>query len=104
MKKVGISVEVIDVRSLYPLDTKTIIKSTKKTKRLLVVDPSWKSFGASSEIIASVTESIGKKMISNPLRVSYPDSHTPMSEALEKEYYFNSSEIVSKVKKLFNKK
>lgn len=104
LKKVGISVEVIDVRSLYPLDTKTIIKSTKKTKRLLVVDPSWKSFGASSEIIASVTESIGKKMISNPLRVSYPDSHTPMSEALEKEYYFNSSEIVSKVKKLFNKK
>ena len=44
--------EVIDVKSLSPLDTKTIIKSVEKTRRLAVVDPSWKSFGASSEIIS----------------------------------------------------
>ena len=104
LEKDGISAEIIAVRSLYPLDKKTIIKSVKKTKRVLVVDPSWRSFGASSEIITSVTENIGKKLKSNPLRICYPDSHTPMSEALENEYYFSSSEIVSKVKKLIKKK
>jgi pyruvate/2-oxoglutarate/acetoin dehydrogenase E1 component len=102
--KSKISAEIIDVRSLYPLDTKTIINSVKRTKRLIVVDPSWRSFGASSEIITSVTEKIGNELKSNPLRISYPDSHTPMSEALEKDYYFSYLEIVSKVKSVFKKK
>ncbi len=56
LKKKNISVEVVDIRSLCPLDIKTILKSVFKTKKLLVVDPGWKSFGASSEIITLVKE------------------------------------------------
>ena len=52
----GISVEVVSPRTLSPLDLKTIIKSVSKTKRLLVADPGWHSFGAASEIISSVSE------------------------------------------------
>ena len=56
LKKDGISVEVIDPRTLSPLDFKTIMKSVSKTKRLVVADPGWHSFGAASEIISSVIE------------------------------------------------
>ena len=98
LKKQKIFAEVIDIRSLYPLDIKTVLKSVKKTKRLMVVDPSWKSFGASSEIITSVIESFGDKLKTKPIRVSYPDSHTPMSENLEKKYYFDHKKLISKIK------
>ena len=80
----GISVEVIDPRTLTPLDRDTISKSVLKTKRLVVVDPGWHSFGASSEIIASISEKNIHKMKANPIRITLPDSHTPMSVSLEK--------------------
>ena len=63
----GISVEVIDPRTLTPLDRDTISKSVLKTKRLVVVDPGWHSFGASSEIIASISEKNIHKMKANPI-------------------------------------
>lgn len=101
--KENIYPEVIDVKSLSPLDSQTIINSVKKTGRLVVVDPSWKSFGASSEIISIVMQKIKKKMKSPPIKITYPDSHTPASESLEKEYYFSEQKIFKKVLKLFNK-
>ena len=96
----GISVEVIDPRTLTPLDRDTISKSVLKTKRLAVVDPGWHSFGASSEIIASISEKNIHKMKANPIRITLPDSHTPMSVSLEKKYYIKQADIVSAVKKL----
>ena len=96
----GISVEVIDPRTLTPLDRDTISKSVLKTKRLVVVDPGWHSFGASSEIIASISEKNIHKMKANPIRITLPDSHTPMSVSLEKKYYIKQEDIVSAVKKL----
>ena len=101
--KENIYPEVIDVKSLSPLDSQTIINSVKKTGRLVVVDPSWKSFGASSEIISIVMQKIKKKMKSPPIKITYPDSHTPASESLEKEYYFSEQKIFKKVLKLFYK-
>ncbi len=56
LEKDNINVEVIDLRSLVPLDRDHIISSVKKTGRLLVVDEDYHSFGVSGEIIASVTE------------------------------------------------
>ena len=102
-EKIKIDPEVIDIRSLWPLDIKTIIKSVQKTKRLVVVDPSWKSFGASSEIVSLVAEKMGNKLKSNPIRITYPDSHTPMSSKLEEKFYFNYKQIVSIVKKQFKR-
>ena len=100
----GISVEEIDPRTLTPLDRDTISKSVLKTKRLVVVDPGWHSFGASSEIIASISEKNIHKMKANPIRITLPDSHTPMSVSLEKKYYIKQENIVSAVKKLINHK
>ena len=95
----GISVEVIDPRTLTPLDSKTINKSVLKTKRLIVADPGWHSFGAASEIIASISEKSMNKMQSNPIRITFPDSHTPMSPSLEKKYYLSQDDIISAIKK-----
>ena len=103
LKKQKIFVEIIDIRSLIPLDIKTIFKSVKKTRRLIVVDPSWKSFGASSEIITSVIERLGNQLKTKPIRVCYPDSHTPMSENLEKKYYFDHKKIISEIKLILKK-
>ena len=76
LDKDNISVEVIDPRTLSPIDRETIIESVKKTGRLIVVDPGWMSYGASAEIITSVVESNKVKLRSKPVRVTLPDSHT----------------------------
>jgi len=96
----GISVEVIDPRTLTPLDRETINKSVLKTKRLIVADPGWHSFGAASEIISSVAEKNIHKMNANPIRITLPDSHTPMSVPLEKKYYIKQDDIISAIKKI----
>jgi|TARA_Y100000031_G_scaffold147432_1_gene182489 pyruvate dehydrogenase E1 component beta subunit len=99
-KKYGISVEVVDLRTLTPLDRDTINNSVKKTGRLVVVDPAWHSFGAASEIITSIIEKNLKHIKSKPARITLPDSHTPMSKNLEKSYYFGDKKIVSKILKI----
>ena len=97
----GISVEVIDPRTLSPLDLRTILKSVSKTKRLLVADPGWHSFGAASEIISSVSEKKSLSLKSNPKRITLPDSHTPMSSRLEKKYYIGEKDIILEIRNLF---
>jgi pyruvate dehydrogenase E1 component beta subunit len=104
LKEEGISVEVVDPRTLTPLDRDTINKSVLKTKRLVVVDPGWYSFGAASEIIASISEKNNHKMKANPIRITLPDSHTPMSASLEKKYYIKQEDIVSAVRKSIKQK
>jgi pyruvate/2-oxoglutarate/acetoin dehydrogenase E1 component len=99
LEKEGIDVEVLDARTIAPLDRKTICESVSKTGRLVVADPAWHSFGAAAEIIATVSERLGKALRSNPTRVTLPDSHTPMSMALEPEYYPDDSDLVEAVKR-----
>ena len=95
--KYKIKAELIDLRTIYPLDKKKILESVKKTKNLVVLDPGWKSFGAASEIISLVTEKHGKILKSNPLKISYPDSHTPMSSYLENKFYPSTKKILKKI-------
>jgi pyruvate dehydrogenase E1 component beta subunit len=95
----GIGVEVIDPRTLTPLDRMTICSSVHKTGRLVVVDPGWYSFGAAAEIISSVCEEIGNTMKAKPIRVTLPDSHTPMSMTLERAYYPGKENIIHAVNK-----
>lgn len=102
-EKYNLDAEVVDLRSLKPLDKKIIFKSLKKTKRLIVVDAGWLSYGAASEIVSLASENKNLKLISKPKRICLPDSHTPMSEFLEKKYYFNADIIVSKIQKTFKR-
>jgi pyruvate dehydrogenase E1 component beta subunit len=94
-------VEVVDPRTLSPLDLDSICNSVGKTRRLVVADPAWASFGAASEIIARVAERMGDDLKANPARVCFPDSHTPMSSALEPKYYPGESDLRTAVCKLF---
>ena len=89
----GINVEVIDPRTLAPVDLETICSSVSKTGRLVVADPAWRSYGTAAEIVSAVTEAVGNKYKSNPVRVTLPDSHTPMSMALESKFYPTEHDI-----------
>ncbi len=94
-KSLNISMEVIDIRTLTPIDFKTIIKSVNKTKKVLILDPSWSSFGSAGEIMSGIYERVSNKNIIID-RLSYPDSHTPASSALEKKFYLDEKKIQKK--------
>ncbi len=79
----GISVEVVDLRSLVPLDRDTVLESVAKTGRLLVVDEDYKSFGLTGEIAAIVAET-DPTMLTKPLmRLAVPDVPIPYARTLE---------------------
>ncbi len=100
LKKMGINPEIIDVRTLKPLDEQTIFDSVSKTKRLLVADLGYKSFGAAAEIIAAVSENQKVKLLTNPQRITSPDLPTPSTPALAKYYYPRYIDIARKVVKM----
>jgi len=79
----GISVEVIDLRSVVPLDRATIRESVAKTGRLVVVDEDYLSFGLSGEVIASVVEADPTALKAAPIRVAVPDVPIPYARELE---------------------
>lgn len=89
----GISVEHIDLRSVKPIDTETLFKSVRKTGRLIVADPDWKSCGIGAEIIALVSEESFHDLKAPPIRVTYPDRPNPSSWALANHYYPNARVI-----------
>jgi pyruvate dehydrogenase E1 component beta subunit len=93
--------EVVDLRTISPIDTETIITSVTKTKRVCVLDPGWSSFGVSAEILAMIAEKCHLILEAAPIRIAYPDSHTPMSQALESEYYPDKSKVVAEILKIF---
>lgn len=99
----GINVEVIDLRTIKPLDEELILESVKKTGRLVIADGGWKSYGTSSEISAMIAEKAFEYLKSPILRVTLPDCPAPASSVLENEYYPKSKNIVSVVKRLFQK-
>ncbi len=96
LEKEGISAEVIDLRSLRPLDTETIFRSVKKTGRLLVADPDWKFAGVAGEIIALVTEELFSDLKVAPQRIAYPDALSPTSWALANHFFPTPQHIVIK--------
>lgn len=79
----GISCEVIDLRSIVPLDRAAIADSVAKTGRLVVVDEDYLSFGLSGEVIASVVERDPSALRSAPVRVAMPDLPIPYAHQLE---------------------
>ncbi|MES3517505.1 MAG: alpha-ketoacid dehydrogenase subunit beta [Natronomonas sp.] len=80
-----VSVEVVDPRSLYPLDTDTIVESVRKTGRLVVADESPLSYGTHAEIVTRVQENAFFSLDAPIQRVGTPDTHMPFSPPLEQE-------------------
>lgn len=100
LKKCGISAEIIDLRSLRPLDKNCIFRSVKKTKKLLVVDNGWKSYGISAEIVSLVAEKLLGNLKEKPIRLGIKEVPIPSTRALAKECYLNSDSILSAISKL----
>ncbi len=80
----GISLEVIDLRSLVPLDRQTIMSSVAKTGRLLIVDEDYQSFGVSGEVAVTVAETDPGMLRAPVVRVAVPDVPIPYARPLER--------------------
>jgi acetoin:2,6-dichlorophenolindophenol oxidoreductase subunit beta len=98
LKNDGISVELIDLRSIKPLDIDLIINSVRKTGRLVIVDSAWKTNSIASEISASVNEMAFGYLKGPVFRLSLPDAPAPASRTLEAEYYITKDKIINAVK------
>jgi len=96
----GISAEIIDLRSLRPLDKSSIFRSVKKTKKILVVDNGWKSYGISAEIVSLVSEKLLSILKEKPIRLGIREIPIPSTRALAKNCYLNSESILKAVSKL----
>jgi acetoin:2,6-dichlorophenolindophenol oxidoreductase subunit beta len=79
----GIDAEVLDLRSLVPLDREAICESVRKTHRLLVVDEDYRSFGMTGEVITTVVEGAFDYLDAPPMRLAEPDVPIPYSRPLE---------------------
>jgi len=91
-----IDADVIDIRSITPLDTDIICSSVKKTGNLLVVDYAYPFCGLASEICAKVTELSFSDLHQAPQRITFPNCSVPASGILEKVYYPSSETVAQK--------
>jgi len=97
----GISVEVIDPRTLVPFDKQTVLDSVEKTGRLVIVDPAHKVCSAASEIASIVAEE-GFWSLQAPIqKVASEQVHIPFSPALEKLVYPNVEKVINAVNRTF---
>jgi pyruvate dehydrogenase E1 component beta subunit len=94
----GIEAEVVDPRTLRPLDSGLICRSAARTGRLVIADTGWRSYGVSAEIAARAGEELWGVLKAPIKRVALPDVPTPGSSALEATYYPGPREIVAAVK------
>ncbi len=90
----NISVEVVDLRSLRPLDKDIVIQSVSKTGRLVVADTGWTTGGVTAEIAALAAESAYEYLRAPVRRVACPDLPTPSGYTLEQGYYVDREDII----------
>lgn len=95
--KQGMKVEAIDLRSLKPMDTETLVKSVQKTKRLLAVDQSYYTLGPAAEVVARCAENVdGAKF----KRIAFPDAPPPAAPEMFLWMRPNADHIIAAAKKL----
>jgi pyruvate dehydrogenase E1 component beta subunit len=96
----GISAEVVDLRTLAPLDREAIVNSVKKTHRLLVVDEDYRSYGMTGEVIATVAESALDYLDAPARRIAEPDVPIPYSRPLEQYVLPNAEKVAAAAREL----
>ena len=96
----GIHAEVVDLRSILPLDRKTIVDSVKKTGRLVIASDDMKTGGVGAEIAATVYEQAFEYLDAPLVRVCSPDLPIPFAPSLEKEYMPSAAKVEQAVVKL----
>lgn len=103
LSKEGIDVEIVDLRSLRPLDDKTIMESIKKTHKAIVVDEGWKSGSISAEIIARINEKAFYELDAPMGRVCTKEVPIPYAWHLEEAALPNAKKIVDEIKKVMER-
>jgi len=93
LEKEGISAEVVDARSIRPLDEETILQSIRKTGRLIVADTSWELCGFSSEVAALAAENAFNHLKAPVRRINVANCPAPVSQPLEKAFYPTATTI-----------
>jgi pyruvate dehydrogenase E1 component beta subunit len=101
LEKKGIDAEIIDLRSVKPLDIELIVSSVKKTGLAVVVDVGWQSFGVSAEIATIISEHCFASLRYPVCRLALPDIPAPSAYSLEDEYYFSEHDIENCILNLF---
>lgn len=94
----GIEAEVIDLRTIKPLDTELVLGSVRKTGRVVVADGDWRTLGLGAEIIALAAEHLHGLLKSSPRRIAWPDTPVPSSSFLASHYYPRAVHIVNAVR------
>jgi len=98
----GVSVEVIDPRTLVPFDTDTLVASVRKTGRLLVVDEAYLNFGIQAEVIATVTERAFNALKAAPRRLGNPNVPVPFAPPLQEEVLPSQARIETAISELLS--
>ena len=96
----NIDVEIVDLRTLLPLDTETILASVSKTGRVLVVHEDTLTGGIGAEILALVTEHAFGNLDAPPMRVASPDAPVPYAPTLEEYFLPNAGKVAEKLRAL----
>ncbi len=101
MEADGIDVELIDLRTVKPIDADLVIASVRRTGRLVVADGGWQTCGLAAEVIALVAENAFDALKAPVRRVTLPDCPAPASAVLEAAYYPGADDIIAAVKEIF---
>ena len=96
----GVSCDVLDMRTIRPLDIDSVIASVKKTNKVVVVDQSWPFAGISSEVVTQICERCFDWLDAPPRRLNTVDVPTPYAKNLEQAYLPNADRIVESVRSL----
>lgn len=100
LAKEGISAEIIDLRTIRPLDYQTIVKSVQKTNRLVVVDESWPFAGVSSEVTYEIQRYAFDYLDAPVIRVNAADTSLPYAPTLVTEYMPSADKVIKAVKEV----
>jgi len=100
LEKHGIYAEVLDLRTVKPLDVDMILKSVEKTGRAVIVDSGWKTCGLAAEISAIIAENDIRALKSPICRITLPDIPAPAARSMENGYYVKHPKIVDSVRNL----
>jgi pyruvate dehydrogenase E1 component beta subunit len=99
LAKEGIACDLLDMRTIRPLDIDAVLRSVRKTGRLVVVDQCWPFAGIASEVITQTVERAFDYLDHQPVRVTSDDVPTPYAKPLEQAYLPHRGKIVSAVKR-----
>jgi len=103
LAKDGISVEIIDLRTVRPLDHDTIIESVKKTNRLIILEESWPFGSVSTEITYRIQDEAFDYLDAPIKRITTADTPAPYSPVLLEAWIPNSNDVVKAVKEILKK-